>query len=88
MMNSAASPISASTSESVAWGSERITRFAVVGIANFWIVTDEANEGYFVLVHDSVSVRLNFPVSFGSHWAKPCERGRLVRTNLFGVLAE
>src|SRR6202041_1807474 len=29
---------------------------AVVGGANFWVAAEEADEGYFVLVHESVSV--------------------------------
>src|SRR6266404_3344563 len=35
---------------------------AVVGGANFWVAAEKADEGYFVLVHNSVSVLLNSPV--------------------------
>ena len=46
---------------------------AVVCGANFCIVAEEANEGYFVLVDDSVSV-FEFPILLGSHRAEPSER--------------
>jgi hypothetical protein len=71
---------------------------AVVGGANFCVTAEEADEIYFVLVHDFVSVLLNFPILLGSHKAKPSEWARLpsaealhlrrLRRNLFAVLCE
>src|ERR1017187_2823206 len=71
---------------------------AVVGGANFCVTAEETDEVYFVLVHDFVSVLLNFPILLGSHKAKPSEWARLpsaealhlrrLRENLFAVLGE
>jgi hypothetical protein len=46
---------------------------AVVSGANFCVAAEKADEVYFVLVHDVVSVSLNFPILLGSHWAEPGE---------------
>src|SRR5438309_9296439 len=46
-------------------GCERECReAAVVGGANFWVAFEKADEGYFVLVHDSVSVSGIRPLLF------------------------
>src|SRR5260370_6594679 len=55
---------------------ERREAAVVVG-ANFCVAAEEADKGDFVLVHDGVSVSLNFPILIGSRWAEPCEWARL-----------
>src|SRR5271157_2722147 len=65
----------------------------VVG-ASFWVAAEEADEGYFVLVHDCLRL-LNLPILAGaplSEWAMlPSAEAlhlRRVRRNLFGGLSE
>src|SRR5271165_2727316 len=62
--------------------------------AGFWVAAEEADEGYFVLVHDCLRL-LNLPILVGaplSEWAMlPSAEAlhlRRVRRNLFGVLSE
>ena len=62
---------------------------AVVGGVNFCVVAEEADEGYFVLIHDGVSV-FEFPILLGSHRAEPSERPQLPSAKLciYGGSAE
>src|ERR1700681_535665 len=60
----------------------------------FWVAAEEADESYFVLVHDCLRL-LNFPILIGalfSEWAMlPSAEAlhlRRLRRNLFGVLSE
>src|ERR1700719_3411178 len=62
--------------------------------ASFWVAAQEADEDYFVLVHDCLRL-LNFPILIGaplSEWAmlpsaEALHLRRLLR-NLFGVISE
>src|SRR5450631_4068764 len=60
----------------------------------FWVAAEEADESYFVLIHDCLRL-LNFPILIGaplSEWAMlPSAEAlhlRRLRRNLFGVLSE
>src|SRR5258708_29277658 len=50
---------------------------AVVSGVNFCVFAEEADEGYFVLIHGGVSVSLISRILLGSHMAKPSEWARL-----------
>src|ERR1700735_4869674 len=55
---------------------------AIVVSAHFWGAANETDEGYFVLVHDGVSVCWIFPLLIGSHRAELSEWARLPRSNV------
>src|ERR1700733_6760671 len=48
---------------------------AVVGGANFWVAAEKADESYFVLVHESVSVCLNFARCCSGHTGRSLASG-------------
>src|SRR5271156_2754895 len=54
---------------------------AIVRVVNFCIIAEEADEVYFVQVHDGVSM-FEFPILLGSRRAEPSERPRLPSAKL------